>query len=146
MKYVSTKKYGHESGFSCCFRQWKASSHCNTLHGYPLAFEFTFESEGLDQNNWVVDFGSLKWLKEYLTKMFDHTTLVASDDPEIETYKLLSEKKLIDARYIQAVGCEKIAEMVYRFAEYQIKDRYYNVKLRSVEVWEHQGNSARFEG
>ena len=146
MKYVSTKRYGHNLGFSCCFRQWRAPSHCCKLHGYPLAFEFVFESDELDQNNWVVDFGNLKWLKEYLTKMFDHTTLVASDDPEIDTFRELSAKGLIDMRTVPGVGCEKVAEMVYDWTNFWIEDKFYNIKLRSVQVWEHEGNSARYEG
>ncbi|SVB70610.1 uncharacterized protein METZ01_LOCUS223464, partial [marine metagenome] len=27
--YQSTKTYGNEVGLSCCFRQWRADSHCN---------------------------------------------------------------------------------------------------------------------
>lgn len=145
-KYVSTKKYGHEQGWSCCFRQHRAKSHCNQLHGYPLAFEFTFESDTLDSNNWVVDFGSLKWLKSWLEHMFDHTTLVAEDDPEKQMFINLAHKKLIDIRWVSGVGCEKVAEFVYHQVAHHITAKYPGVKLRSVQVWEHLGNSAKFEG
>ena len=80
--YQSTKSYGHEMGFSCCFRQWRADSHCRLLHGYALAFKFIFESKTLDVRNWVVDFGGLKPLKAMLQDTFDHTLLVAEDDPK----------------------------------------------------------------
>lgn len=65
MKYISTKQYGHELGLSCAFRQWKADSHCKYIHGYALAFKFKFETDTLDSNNWVVDFGNLKELKKH---------------------------------------------------------------------------------
>ena len=58
---------------SCAFRQPKAVSHCRFIHGYRLKAKFWFESDKLDSNNWVVDFGSLKPLKKKLENQFDHT-------------------------------------------------------------------------
>ncbi len=146
MAYYSTKTYGHERGLSCCFRQWRADSHCNMMHGYALAFSFKFEASTLDHNNWVVDFGGLKWLKAWLENQFDHTTLVAQDDPEMETFRMLHNKKLIDMRVIPGVGCEKTAEYVFDHVASQIDSLYAGrVKLISVEVREHPGNSAIIE-
>lgn len=71
--YFSSKTYGHERGLSCAFRQPTATSHCNMIHGYALSFQFTFGCGALDENNWVVDFGGLKELKEWLEFSFDHT-------------------------------------------------------------------------
>jgi len=146
MAYYSTKTYGHERGLSCCFRQWRADSHCNMMHGYALAFSFKFEAATLDHNNWVVDFGGLKWLKAWLENQFDHTTLVAQDDPEMETFRMLHDKKLIDMRVIPGVGCEKTAEYVFDHVASQIDSLHAGrVKLISVEVREHPGNSAIVE-
>ena len=80
-RFLSSKKYGHERGLSAAFRQWRAGSHCRFMHGYSLEFEFVFGTHELDENNWVVDFGSLKNLETWLRLNFDHRTLVASDDP-----------------------------------------------------------------
>ena len=41
--------------------------------------------------------------------MFDHTTVVAKDDPQLEHFKQLSYKNLIQLRVINDVGCEKFA-------------------------------------
>ena len=76
MTYKSTKTYGHELGLSCCFRQWRAESHCRLLHGYALSIRLVFEAEELDVRNWVVDFGSLKSLKQMFVDTFDHKLLV----------------------------------------------------------------------
>lgn len=91
-KFQSTKTYGTDRGLSCCFRQWKANhSHCSTLHGYSLGFKFVFESETLDEKNWCFDFGGMKPIKQYLDHMFDHTVLVAEDDPAIEQLKAMAK-------------------------------------------------------
>ena len=44
---------------STAFRQPFAQSHCKYLHGYRLQAKFWFEADKLDENSWVVDFGSL---------------------------------------------------------------------------------------
>lgn len=75
--YRSTKTFGHECGFSVAFRQWRAESHCRLLHGYALAFKFTFEAEELDVRNWVVDFGALKSLKGILEALQKVTRALA---------------------------------------------------------------------
>lgn len=144
--YQSTKKYDHNSGFSCCFRQWRAQSHCQFLHGYALAFEFVFEAEELDARHWVVDFGSLKSLKKMLEDNFDHITLVAEDDPNLDWYMEGQSRGVLQLVKVPATGCEKVAEMVFECAEIWLKDAGYapRVQLKSVRVSEHSGNSAIF--
>lgn len=142
--YQSTKTFVHSVGLSCAFRQWRAQSHCRFLHGYALKIKFVFESEELDPRNWVVDFGSLKSLKGWLEDMFDHTTLVAGDDPEMELFVEMCASGVIDMRIVPATGCESFAWMIYEYAEQWLKDNGYSPRCRlvSVEVSEHEGNSA----
>jgi 6-pyruvoyltetrahydropterin/6-carboxytetrahydropterin synthase len=146
--FQSTKRYGHEAGFSCAFRQWRADSHCNLLHGYALAFKFVFEAEDLDVRNWVVDFGGLKPLKAMLEDTFDHTTVVAVDDPQIEWFRQGDKLKTLRLVEVEAGGCEKFAELVYQVTEQWLKDAGYGdrVHLVSVEVSEHGANSAIYVG
>ena len=67
MKYQSTKTYGNDRGFSCAFRQPKAThSHCSLIHGYSLGFKFVFEADHLDDKNLVYDFGNCGWIKNFL--------------------------------------------------------------------------------
>ena len=42
-KYTSTKEY-HDA-FPCAYRQWRADSHCNLIHGYAMSFHFEFEAD-----------------------------------------------------------------------------------------------------
>lgn len=163
--FYSTKNYGNDRGLSCCFRQWKAThSHCSKLHGYSLGFKFVFQSETLDHNNWVFDFGNYKAIKAWLDHMFDHTLLVAKDDPEIATFKELEAKGLCDLREVQGVGCEMFAYLTFQkinsilesfktLSPVMIEGVEYSTKLgiekntalKSVEVYEHAGNSALYE-
>lgn len=141
------KRYGHEEGWSCTFRQHQAEhSHCRFIHGYPLAFEFTFECDDLDSRQWVVDFGGLKPLKEWLQTRFDHKLLVAEDDPEVDLFLTLVRKEVADVVFVPAVGCEKFAEQAWSYANYLLmhSENWPRVRLISVKVAEHGGNSALF--
>ena len=145
-RFYSGKTYAHNTGHSCAFRQWRADSHCNLIHGYALQFEFVFGGDQLDERNWIVDFGGLKPLKEWLKYMFDHTYLVAEDDPEMETVLMLADKKLIDVRQVTATGCERFAEMAFDKAE-EIVRELTNGRcwVQRVTVREHEANSATVE-
>lgn len=144
--YSSTKTYTHNAGLSCCFRQWHARSHCNLLHGYALQVELTFVATQLDDRNWVVDFGGLDSVKEYLKNTFDHKCIVALDDPELGTFRDLKHRKLIELVIMDKVGCEAFAEKIFYDVSYLLETHYEGfkgrVKLNNVEVSEHEGNSA----
>ena len=141
--YRSTKTYGNDRGLSCCFRQWKADSHCNLLHGYSLGFRFTFDAEELDERNWVYDFGGCKWIKKYLDEVFDHTLAVDEDDPYMKSLMGLDKFGLANVIVMKGVGCEKFAEHVYNYISSKVyTDTKGRVSVYSVEVFEHGANSA----
>ncbi len=146
--YRSTKTYDHSEGLSCCFRQWRAAhSHCRLVHGYALAFRFVFATRELDACGWCFDFGGLKPVRAWLHEMFDHTMLVAEDDPELPDFRRLAEKGLVALRVLPRVGCEATAEHVFGHVARFVAERTAGrVWLETVEVSEHGGNSALYEG
>lgn len=148
MAYRSTKTYGHEVGLSCAFRQWRADSHCRLLHGYALSVRLEFEADTLDARNWVIDFGSLKPVKQKLADTFDHKTVVAVDDPEYGRFLELHKARLIDMVGLPAVGCEAFATWIFNFVVNWLNANGHapRVRLASVEVAEHGANSAIFTG
>ena len=135
-EYRSTKLF---KGYSTAFRQWRAKhSHCQFIHGYAMEFKVTFTG-ALDQLNWVCDFGSFKrnGIKEHLSYMFDHTTVVAKDDPQLEHFKQLSHKNLIQLRVINDVGCEKFAKYVFDYINEVINiESKGRVRVLMVECFE----------
>lgn len=147
MTYYSTKQYGHDIGISACFRQWRAThSHCKHLHGYALAFKFTFTAETLDDRNWVQDYGSLKPLKAELERLFDHKMVVAEDDPLLQSFLELEKKGAVALTVLPAVGCEKFAEYAFNVADEFLHKHGHAPRVRvvSCEVKEHGANSAIF--
>jgi len=150
--YNSTKVY---DGFSTCFRQWKAiGTHCSFIHGYGISFKIVFEGD-LDEKNWVFDFGGMKRAKgsidgikpnEWFNYMFDHTTIIAQDDPELEIFKELDKKHIIQLRILPYVGAERFAEYVYhKISTFIFLETDGRVKVKNVECREHSKNSAIYE-
>ena len=147
-KHYSTKHYGHNIGLSAVFRQPNADhSHCHLLHGYSLAFTFTFGRDELDNKNWAVDFGGLKPLKAWLEDSFDHKTCVDINDPHKQDFYDLQDKGLYEVREFNGVGAEKFAEHAFNFADKLIREKTDNrCYVIKVECAEHGANSAIYEG
>jgi 6-pyruvoyltetrahydropterin/6-carboxytetrahydropterin synthase len=142
--HYSTKRYGHERGLSAVFRQPHADhSHCRFLHGYSLAFTFTFGCKELDNKNWVVDFGGLKKLKDWLEDNFDHKVCLDENDPMLHHFHVLEDAGLCELRFFDGVGAEKFAEHAFNYANELVKEMT-NDRCRciKVECAEHGSNSA----
>ena len=142
------KSYKEFNGYSTAFRQHLADSHCRFIHGYALKFKVWFEGD-LDHRNWVVDFGCFKrnGVKDWMKEQFDHTTVVAKDDPELQIFEELNAKGLIQLRVMEDVGCEKFAEFVFNYLNEKItKETDGRVNVHKVQCWEHSENMAEYHG
>jgi len=150
-KFQSSKVF---DGFSTVFRQWKAKeTHCRFLHGYGISFKVYFEGE-LDDRNWVWDFGGMKRAKTlidgkqpkaWMDYMFDHTVIIAEDDPEMGGWETMSNLGVIQLRIIPATGAEKFSEFIFNklneFVKTETKGR---VKVTKVKFMEHGKNAAYY--
>jgi 6-pyruvoyltetrahydropterin/6-carboxytetrahydropterin synthase len=116
-----------------------------------------------------MDFGGLKEFKAWADYMFDHTLVVAEDDPMLSFFKEMNgivnmgsvnpesnvpyeRGAICDLRIVPSVGCEMFAKLAFdKMAEllasgtmrYPINP---TVRVKSVEVFEHGANSATYEG
>jgi 6-pyruvoyltetrahydropterin/6-carboxytetrahydropterin synthase len=141
-KFTSTKRF---SGYPCTHRQWKADSHCRFVHGYSREFYFEFESNELSEEFWVMDFGGLKPVKKWLEHMFDHTFLIAQNDPYLEKFKQMDKDGIIQLRVLPNPGMEGTAKYVYDEVSVMIKEQTNGrVWISKVEVRENEKNSAYF--
>lgn len=139
-KWQSTKVI--ELG-SAAFRQWRAQSHCNKIHGYLLTAKIWVGGSNLDDRNWIYDFGGFKKIREELQEQIDHKTVVAQDDPELDMFIELNKRGIIDLKILPAVGVEKFAEYVFNVVSKHIKaDTNGRCWVDQVEVFEHDKNSA----
>ena len=150
-KFQSSKVF---DGFSTVFRQWRAkTTHCQYVHGYGISFKVYFEGE-LDDRNWVWDFGGMKRAKTlidgrqpkaWMDYMFDHTMVIAEDDPEIKAFQQMDAVGVAQVRIIPATGAEKFAEYIYNKLNEFVKTETDNrVKVIKVKFMEHGKNAAYY--
>ena len=152
-KFQSSKVF---DGFSTVFRQWKAEdTHCKYLHGYGISFKVTFQGE-LDHRNWVWDFGGMKRAKTlidgmqpkaWMDYMFDHTFIVAEDDPFKDSFLAMNNAGVAQVRVIPATGAEQFAKYIYDKLDTFVKtETEGRVTVKSVEFMEHNKNAASYTG
>ena len=140
--FISTKTF---TGYPCTHRQWKAQSHCRFVHGYSREFYVEFACESMTEEMWVMDFGGLKEVKSWLADMFDHTFLVAQDDPYLENFRQMDKDGIIQLRVLPNAGMEGTAKFVYeKMNEIVQKSTKNRVWVTRVEVRENEKNSAIF--
>jgi 6-pyruvoyltetrahydropterin/6-carboxytetrahydropterin synthase len=150
-KFQSSKVF---EGFSTVFRQHTAEdTHCRFVHGYGISFKIYFEGL-LDERNWVWDFGGMKRAKTlidgmqpkaWMDYMFDHTMIIAEDDPAINAFKQMETAGVAQVRIIPATGAEKFAEYIFNkvnpFVEEETDGR---VRVTKVKFMEHGKNAAYY--
>jgi 6-pyruvoyltetrahydropterin/6-carboxytetrahydropterin synthase len=150
-KFQSSKVF---DGFSTVFRQWKAeTTHCRFVHGYGISFKVYFEGD-LDERNWVWDFGGMKRAKTqidgmspkaWMDYMFDHTLIVAEDDPFKNAFIEMGEAGAAQVRIIPATGAEKFAEYIFNKINEFVKTETDNrVRVIKVKFMEHGKNAAYY--
>lgn len=147
MPYFSSKRFGP---ISTGHRQWRDNGHCAYLHGYGRTMKVIFGASELDDKSWVVDFGGLKDFKKWLEGEWDHRMLIASNDPELPLFKELHARGIIDLNVMDASkgygpGIEASCKYVYDHLN-EIITRESNGRcwVESVEIWEHETNSAMY--
>ncbi|MEB3299322.1 MAG: 6-carboxytetrahydropterin synthase [Candidatus Sericytochromatia bacterium] len=151
-RYVSTKIF---QGFSTAFRQWRAGgTHCRFLHGYDVYFKVWFAGEP-DERHWVWDFGGMSRCRgtieglaprEWMNYLLDHTVLAAEDDPELELFRELDRRGVLQLRVLPAVGAEALARHLYRHLDAFVREETAGrVQVTRVEFFENERNSAIYE-
>jgi 6-pyruvoyltetrahydropterin/6-carboxytetrahydropterin synthase len=83
--------------------------------------------------------------KDYFNYIFDHTMIIAEDDPFIESLKLMDTAGAAQIRILPAVGAEKFAEFIFnkvnQFVQEETEGR---VRVIKVKFMEHDKNAAYY--
>ena len=138
-------------GYPFAHRQPNHKGHCSLIHGHNWDFIIELQSEKLDENGFVYDFGKFRWLKDYLTQNFDHTCLINADDPKKDLIMAMGQLDLMNIKIVPSCSCEGLAEMVYHYVNDYINNArgkgwegYEDVRLLRVTVREDHKNSATY--
>ncbi len=140
--FSCTKRF---SDFPFAHRQPNHEGHCSLIHGHNWAFEFEFVCDFRDHNGFVIDFGDLKWLREWLKHRFDHTLVINNNDPYVDQLCGLDSIHLAKTILVPNCGAEGLAEYLYEQVNRQLQEiTDGRVSLIRVTVFEDSRNSATY--
>src|SRR6185503_7110188 len=126
-------------------RQPHHNGHCAMIHGHSWGIEFEFTAQRWDECGFVVDFGSLKWLKEWIDAMFDHTLVLNADDPYLKSFQIALEGTA-NIKVVPDCSSEGLAIFIFQtVADLLWKTEQGRVSLLRVTVFEDSKNSATYK-
>jgi 6-pyruvoyltetrahydropterin/6-carboxytetrahydropterin synthase len=139
--FRSTKTFAN---YPCAHRQWRHEGNCRLVHGYSRSFHIVFAAKQHDRCGFIVDFGNLKWLRDWLDMMFDHTLLLEAADPHLAIFADLDAKGACALRIMPyGVGMEGTARLVCEFTDHHLRELTQGrCWVESVEARENDKNSA----
>jgi len=125
-------------------RQHRHGGHCALVHGHNWGLRFTFACARVDENGFVVDFGELRYIRDWIGRTLDHACLFNADDPLREALVAAAPgawKPLV----VENCSAEGIAKFAFEAVDPMVRERTAGrAWLESVDVSEDSRNSARY--
>ena len=127
-------------------RQPNHKGRCSRLHGHSWFITLTFESKELDDNGFVIDFGDLHFIEDWIDDHLDHATAVWENDPKLAELNQLQNEGLIKILAVPNASCEGIAKYLHNTFDPLVRKRTDGrVWIRSVYLQEDSKNSATYK-
>lgn len=114
------------------------------MHGHNWSFRFTFGAKAMDENGFVVDFGRLKFIREWLEQHLDHACMFNRDDPAKDAL-IAAAPAAFKVVEVENCSCEGIAVFVFSAIDALVREHTGGrVFLTEIEVVEDSRNSATY--
>ncbi len=125
-------------------RQHNHDGHCALIHGHNWGITLTFACSETDKNGFVVDFGKLKYLKQWIDEHLDHACLFNESDPEKDAL-LAAAGHLFKPYVLPNSSCEGLAQHIHTVFDPMVRKQTNNrVWIVEVEIIEDSKNSANY--
>ena len=126
-------------------RQPKHTGRCSRLHGHSWIITLTFGADQPDEHGFIVDFGELHYIADWIDENLDHATVISADDPRMDELKALDESSLLKIHLVENASCEGIAKHLFQVFSPMVSDATNGrAHLFSLELHEDSRNSARY--
>lgn len=162
--HIVTKTY---RDLPAAHRQHNHQGHCRLIHGHNWRVDICFTADTLDENGFVLDVGTLQWLKDWINSLFDHTLLLNEADPFLQHLQAqldITGTPGFEEEGIQTVstfakiiavpncGMEGLAEYIFIRVSELLSDRLdqlegddRGLRIWGVTVWEDSKNRSNFK-
>lgn len=125
--------------------QHRHPGHCSFVHGHNWSLTLTFACEELDHLGFVIDFGGIKFISQWISEHLDHACLFAKSDAE--GLKMLAAFPHLFKPYIlDNCSAEGLATHLFDVFDALVRKESANrARLKSIKVGEDSKNFAYFE-
>ncbi len=125
-------------------RQHRHTGDCALIHGHNWTLQLTFACESFDDNGFVVDLGSLDYMKQWIRENLSHACALAVDDP-LKSAIIDSARSAYKLYEVPNVSCEGIAAHLWEiFSELLYCKEGERVWITRVDLRENRKNAACF--
>ncbi len=118
-------------------RQHRHDGHCRFIHGHNWSIALTFGCRVPDENGFVVDFGKLKYLKDWITRHLDHACVFNRDDPLREPLTEVGGDAAWKTYVVESCSCEGLARHLFEVFDPMVRahtgDRAFVLEIEVVE-------------
>lgn len=123
-------------------RQHRHDGHCALLHGHNWAITITFGCKELDENGFVVDFGKLGYIRNWIEEHLDHACVFNEDDP-LKDDLIKSAPQAFKPYVVENCSCEGLAKHLYEVFNPMVdRETGGRVRVEIIKVLEDSRNSA----
>ena len=124
-------------------RQPKHDGHCALVHGHNWGIKVTFGAITLDENKFIIDFGKLQFLKDWIKTNLDHACVINRDDPFIAV--AAAYPSYFNLYLVDDCSCEGLARHIFDMFDSLVKEETVGrVFVRNIIVTEDSKNSAAY--
>lgn len=125
-------------------RQHRHDGHCAWIHGHNWSIKLVFVAAHVDENGFVIDFGKLGFIKDWISEFLDHSLLLNDSDP----YRPYLQQTLDGFSRIYVVkdaSCEGLAQHFFNVFNDLVEEATNGrVRIREVSVIEDSRNEATY--
>ena len=124
-------------------RQPNHDGHCRFIHGHNWEITLTFTADQLDVNNFVIDFGKLKYLKKWIDDHLDHACVLNNNDPILQQVQDAPFFKLL---LVEDSSCEGLAQFLFNeFQKLVRENEHGRVQILKIMLKEDQKNFTEYQ-
>lgn len=126
-------------------RQHRHDGRCALVHGHNWSITLTFGCHEPDQNGFVVDFGRLKFLRDWMDEHLDHACVFNRDDPMRERLTAVGGDAIWKPYVVDSCSCEGLARHLFDVFDPMVQHTTAGrAFLLGVELTEDAKNSAAY--
>ena len=97
----------------------------------------------VDENGFVVDFGELHYISDWIDEHLDHACAFSASDPHRSKIEELAKLKLVHPLFIENASCEGLAKHLFETFDPMVRENTGGrARIVSIDLEEDSKNSA----